>query len=399
MAMTFGLALVPLVVAVGAGVDYSRANNIKAGLQSALDVATLAGARDNTANWTSVAENVFNITFQPKGGAATASFVLNGDGTFSGSASGTVPTTLLGVAGVHNINVSAHSSVMVAPTSPTEQYCMLALSLTASPAVDVDGNGSITITAPNCVMQTNSNAGNSVNLTGNATVNTTDNCFVGGVSKVGNSTLTPPPLPVCKTVPDPFANYTKPSVGACDYTNYSLSGNKTVTLTPGVYCGGMNFSGPVTVTFADGLYIIKDGTITESGGTFTGAHVTFFLTGSGVGFAMSGQANWHLVASSAPPFPGFVIFLDPNSAAAATTQLSGQSELYFEGVVYLPKQQVQITGTATAFAPSPWTSFVADTIKIAGNGQFVIQNNTAMTSVPIPVGLEMRSGGRMWLTQ
>ena len=43
-----------------------------------------------------------------------------------------------------------------------------------------------------------------------------------------------------------------------------------MTLQPGVYCGGMSFSGPVNVTFAPGLYMIKDGVITETGGTFTG---------------------------------------------------------------------------------------------------------------------------------
>jgi hypothetical protein len=99
---------------------------------------------------------------------------------------------------------------------------------------------------------------------------------------------------------------------------------------------------------------------------------------------------------------GFVIFLDPNGpsgAAAASSQLSGQSELYFEGVVYLPKQLVTITGTAVAFAPSPWTAFIADTFQITGNGSIVIHNDTSLTSVPIPDGLKMRTGGRLWLMQ
>ena len=403
IATTFALALIPMVGLVGAAVDYSRANNIKTGLQASLDSAILAGARDSTANWANVALNVFNGTFQPKGSSTdTPSFALNANGTFTASVSGIVPTTFMNVLGVSSMNINASSTAMVAPTSPSEQYCLLALNLTANPAVQVTGNGSITITAPNCVMQVNSNASYAVDLTGNASINTTDNCFVGGVRAVGNSSVSPPPLPVCKTVPDPFAKYPKPTVGACNFTNYSLSGNTTVTLQPGVYCGGMNFSGSPNVTFAPGLYIIKDGVITESGGSFTGNGVTFFLTGNGAGIDMSGKANWHLVAASNGPFPGFVIFLDPSGPtgpAATSTQLSGQSELYFEGVVYLPKQLVKITGTAESFAPSPWTSFITDTIQISGNGQFVIHNDTSLTSVPIPVGLQMRSGGRLWLTQ
>jgi Flp pilus assembly protein TadG len=400
---TFAFAAIPVFALAGAAVDYSRANNTKASLQASLDAAVLAGARDNTANWADVALNVFNSTFQPKGSSVGApTFALNADGTFAGSVTAAVPTTVMGVMGVTTMNVDVRASAMVAPTSPNAQYCVLALNLTASPSVQITGNGGITIRAPNCVLQVNSRASTAVDMTGNAVINSTDNCFVGGVRTVGNSSVSPPPLPVCKTVPDPFVNYPKPTVGGCTYTNYSLSGHQTVTLNPGVYCGGMNFSGPVNVTFSPGLYIIKDGTVTESGGAFTGNGVTFFLTGAGAAFNLSGQADWHLVAASTGPFPGFVIFLDPSGpsgVAADTSQLSGQSELYFEGVIYLPKQLVKITGTATAFAPSPWTSFIADTIQISGNGQFIINNDTSLTSVPIPVGLQMRSGGRLWLTQ
>jgi hypothetical protein len=44
----------------------------------------------------------------------------------------------------------------------------------------------------------------------------------------------------------------------------------------------MSFSGQVTVTFASGLFIIKDRVLQASGGSsFTGNGVSFFLTGLG----------------------------------------------------------------------------------------------------------------------
>jgi hypothetical protein len=403
----FAIALVPILALVGAAVDYSRANNIRSQVQNALDAALLAGARDDTANWAQIAQNTFNAQFQPTGiSVGTPSFVLNGDGSFTGRASATVPMDFFRAFGTSALDIKAAATVMLEPTSPQSEYCLLALNLTAAQSMKVGGNGDITITAPSCVMQVNSNNTDAVDLSGNAQVSTTDNCFVGGLKKSGNSNISPPPDAVCKTLPDPFVNYLKPSAGACDYTNYSVSGNQTVTLSPGVYCGGMNFSGNVKVTFDssknNGLFIVKDGPITEGGGTFTGNGVTLFLTGTGAGIQMSGQANWHLIAPSAGPMAGFAIFLDPNGASgapAASSQLSGQSELYFEGVVYLPKQQVIITGSAEAFAPSPWTSFVADTFQITGNGSIVIHNDTSLTSVPIPAGLKMRTGGRLWLTR
>src|SRR5262249_6928848 len=104
---TFTLALIPIMAAIGAALDFSRANNLRAELQAALDSAVLAGAKDDTANWANVALDVFNGTFQPKAGSvASPTFTLNADGTFSGSAQGSIPTSVLGVMGVSAIPVN-----------------------------------------------------------------------------------------------------------------------------------------------------------------------------------------------------------------------------------------------------------------------------------------------------
>ena len=73
-----------------------------------------------------------------------------------------------------------------------------------------------------------------------------------------------------------------------------------------------------------------------SGGTFTGNGVSFFLTGYNTSLQLSGQADWHLIAPANGPLPGFAIFLDPDGPsglAGSTSSLSGQAELYFEGIV------------------------------------------------------------------
>jgi hypothetical protein len=164
----------------------------------------------------------------------------------------------------------------------------------------------------------------------------------------------------------------------------------------------MNFSGPVNITFAPGLYIIKDGVITESGGNFTGNGVSMFLTGQGASVQLSGQADWHIVAPAGGPLPGFAIFLDPNGPtglAADFSALSGQAELYFEGIVYLPKQQVTVSGGATVFAPSPYTSYIGDTLRFVGNGELVINNDTTMTGLPIPTALMVQTNGTLALRE
>jgi len=399
---TFALALIPLVGLVGAAIDYSSANNARTKLQAALDAALLSGAKDGSASWTATALNTFNANLNTKlASNVNPIFQLTSKRAYTGRVTATVPSNFLGVVGVSGINIGVTGTATV-PPSTGGYYCVIALNRTAQAALQLTGNASITINAPKCVIQVNSSSARAVDMNGNTVIRSVENCFVGGISTVGNSSISPAPDATCKPIPDPFANYPRPMVGSCDYTNYQLSGNKTATLQPGVYCGGMNFSGPVNVTFAPGLYVIKDGVISESGGTFTGNGVSFFLTGYNTSLQLSGQANWHLVAAASGPLPGFAIFLDPDGAsglAGSFSSLSGQSELYFEGIVYLPKQEVTVSGTASAFAPSPYTSYIGDILRFVGNGDLVINNDTSRTALPLPTSLYVQTGGRPILTQ
>jgi hypothetical protein len=398
---TFALALVPLMGLVGAAVDYSRANDIRSGLQMALDAAILAGARDGTSNWANVATDVFKSNFTPSGITALPNFTKSVDGTYSGSANAAVTTTFLGVMGVSEIPINAQNKA-VAPGAPG-QLCVVSLNKNAAPAVQFTGNASLHIKAPQCVFHVNSTSSGAVAMNGNTSISSSHNCIVGTVVKVGNAQITPPPDTMCKPVVDPFANYPRPAVGSCDYTNYKQSGNKTITLQPGVYCGGMDFSGQLTVTFAPGLYIIKDGLLRASGGSsFTGDGVTFFLTGAGAGLDITGGANWHLVATKSGPLAGFVFFLDPSGPtglAATSSKLAGTAEMHFEGVVYLPQQHVTLTGGSQTTTPSPYTAYIADQLDIQGNGSLVINNDTTKTTVPIPNVLKVTLNGRPRLTQ
>jgi len=402
VAATFALSLIPVVGLVGTAVDYSSATNARTNLQVALDAALLAGAKDGTADWATAALNSFNANLNAKLATNVApTFQLTSSRAYTGRVTATVPSNFLGVLGVSGINIGVTGTATV-PPSTGGYYCVMALNRTAQAALQLTGNASITINAPKCVIQVNSSSASAVTMNGNTVIRSVENCFVGGVSTVGNSSLSPAPDATCKPIPDPFANYPRPMVGNCDYTNYQLSGNKTATLQPGVYCGGMTFSGPVNVTFAPGLYVIKDGVITETGGSFTGNGVSFFLTGYNTSMQLSGQANWHLVAASNGPLPGFAIFLDPDGPsglAGSFSSLSGQSELYFEGIVYLPKQEVTVSGNASAFAPSPYTSYIGDTLRFVGNGDLVINNDTSLTALPLPTSLYVQTGGRPILTQ
>jgi Flp pilus assembly protein TadG len=285
---TFALSLVPVVGLVGAAVDYSAASTARTKLQTSLDAALLAGAKDGTTSWETTALNAFHANLKVSFATSVMpTFQLTSTRAYTGTVTATVPSNFLGVLGVSGINIKATGTATV-PPSTGAYYCVMALNRTAQAALQLTGNASITINAPKCVIQVNSSSSRAVEMNGNTRIQSVENCVVGGISTVGNSTISPAPNETCKPIPDPFANYPRPPVGGCNFTNYQLSGNKTVTLQPGVYCGGMTFSGPVNVTFAAGLYVIKDGVISESGGMFTGNGVSFFLTGYNTSLQLSG---------------------------------------------------------------------------------------------------------------
>jgi hypothetical protein len=70
-----------------------------------------------------------------------------------------------------------------------------------------------------------------------------------------------------------------------------------------------------------------------------------------------------------------------------------------EGIVYLPGQAVSVTGNAEELSPSPYTSYIADTLRFAGNAQLIINNDTTKTAVPIPKALYGQTNGTLAMTK
>jgi hypothetical protein len=54
---------------------------------------------------------------------------------------------------------------------------------------------------------------------------------------------------------------------------------------------------------------------------------------------------------------------------------------------------------AQAVAPSPYTSYIGDTLNFVGNAELVINNSTDLTAVPIPGALYVQTNGTPALTQ
>ena len=132
IAPAFALMATPLLIAVGASVDYSRANSVKTVLQAVINSAVLAGAKEDAivgnSNWSQLALNVFQSNLSAKTAmaamAATPTFTLNDDGSYFGSVTGSVPTSLLGIIRISSLTVTARTKAVA---SAPDNSCILTL--------------------------------------------------------------------------------------------------------------------------------------------------------------------------------------------------------------------------------------------------------------------------------
>ncbi len=115
VAIIFSLAIIPIVGAVGAAIDYSRANSAKADMQAALDSTALKLAKDGTTlsstEMQASATSYFNAIFhRPEAQNVAVTPTISGS-TLTVSGSATISTTVMGVLGFKQLNISGSSTV------------------------------------------------------------------------------------------------------------------------------------------------------------------------------------------------------------------------------------------------------------------------------------------------
>src|SRR6478672_7987850 len=220
LAPVFALMLTPMLIAVGASVDYSRANSIKSTLQATLDAAVLAGAKAGVtsggSDWSQLAQNIFQSNLAAKTSmAATPTFTANNDGTYAGSVTGSVPTSLLGIINIHSLNVTANAT---AAASAPDDSCILTLDH-GQPAthVSLTLNGAPIINLTGCSIRTNT----SLNCNGH------DGSVTKGIA-AGTATDCGTPKSHAPTVPDIYKDLIKNTTAQCGSSKVGVS------WTPGV---------------------------------------------------------------------------------------------------------------------------------------------------------------------
>jgi Flp pilus assembly protein TadG len=380
VAITFAISFIPVVLGVGAAIDYSRANSGNAKLREAADSAALSAARGI---YTSNSERVdagiqtFNGVYQTRFGAASVA-VKVADNTVTVTATNNVATTILSAVGIDTIKTSATA---VARIGGSPSACILALQ-PSDDAVFVHGAARL---MADCGLYSNSKSNNGIDFDGDSATTASSICVAGHYVKDSSAKINPAPTVSCPVKADPLANLPVPSNAAssCTYKNYKLEGKET--LNPGVYCGGLEIASKGKATFNPGIYIIRDGQFKiGSSAHVSGEGVFFYLTGSDAFLNQGSNSDMTFTAPKTGTYKGIVLF-QSRTANTPANKFGGSSNDNIEGAVYFPNGTAEIA--CNGGVKSDYSIWIVKRLQIDSNATFHVKSGYAGSSTPLADGL------------
>jgi len=197
--------------------------------------------------------------------------------------------------------------------------------------------------------------------------NTSGNCGPAGIGKG---------VPIV----DPMAGkYTIPS-GSCTDTNFKVTKGTTVTIPPGIYCGGISISGSVTnIIFSPGQFVLREGGLSINGSmTVSGDGVTFFNTyASNVskynGISITGSGQVILRAPTSGKYKGLRFYQDPTVTWSSSngSTVAGAANSVYDGIIYFPTTDLTYSGNSSTSSSGTdgYTTLIGYNVKINGTAQ------------------------------
>ncbi len=293
------------------------------------------------------------------------------------------------ILGSGTIPVSARAVARGTPVGSSAS--ILLLSPTAGGALTVTGNATSPGIKLNGAIDVDSNASNSMALTGNITISATDYNLVAaapGYTKTGNITMTGTVLNNQASVSDPLSSLPAPnpsSLTTQSSSTLSIVGNQTVTLQPGVYVGGISMIGNITATLEPGIYYLQGGGFSTTGNiniTGTGVMIYNAPTSASNTISFTGNTTLNLSPMTTGTYSGLTIFQSRTSTAPVS--IVGNQGSNLTGTIYAADAAISLTGNTNTEIGS---QFIASTLDITGNTSFTIGASGDHTAIVREVGL------------
>ena len=362
-----------VLVCVGLTIDAGYLQLVKTRMQAAADAAALGGVQEIKQTGASHVVDAAQNDARLNGftdGQKTVTVTVNhppatGYYTSDSTAveviiSQNVNVLFMSLLGFNTVGVRARSVARQGPGS----NCLYVLDGSANNALQASGGATVNVS---CGVMVDSNSGSAIQLSGGAQLTATSVGVVGDYKVSGGAAIAPTPVTHVQPENDPLSYLAPPAFGACDQTNYNLSGGAVAAIPPGVYCKGIDVSGGAKLNLSSGTYVLLGGGLNVSGGaTVTGTGVTFFNTaGSGKPYGainLSGGTNVTFSAPTSGPLAGILFYQDPSVGSAPNSTFSGGTSVVMTGALYFPTTDLNYSGGSGG----EYTILVARKISFSG---------------------------------
>lgn len=382
------LGMTALMGFMGLALDFGYIHRHKRIMQTAADAGAMAGAseiyRNRRTFISGSAQNATDINGFKNGTSTTVVTVSSPPttGVYTGNQqyvevniTQELPSYFIKIFGVTSTTVRARA---VAGVGARSNNCIYALDPDDEKALTVTSQSRLTA---NCGIVDNSNKYNAFNVESGSQVAATGISVTGGSNVTSGSGVTPAVNTQQPRQPDPLGYLQPPTYSGCTHSNRVKVSSGTFTLNPGVYCGGIEVASGATVTFAAGLYIIKDnnsggGLMVGSGSTVRGTGVTFFNTGGDKyrPIEILSGSSADLAAPTSGPWANILFYQDPNAGKPGDVYMNlVQSNIVakFSGILYFPTQILALA-TSNSTATLTNSAVIGRTIMVESGSQITV---------------------------
>lgn len=376
-------------------VDFTNGHRARSGLQQAADGAALAAA----------AELRLRSTSASTVDAAALAYVEN-NLPAGVDLRGVNAAILDNRAGVRVRVAASFSSVMgnlfrqeeyvaeveaVARLSGGTPLCLLSLEENQARALYLEKQARIV--APACALVSNSASARGVIVRDASGIEAASLCSAGGIDG-SESSFDNEPLTDCPAIPDPLAGRPEPSVAGCDHILVTrISG--TITLNPGVYCGGIVVLPGATVRLNPGIYVMKDGPLVVADrGSLIGEHVGFYFRGELATMTLAGDTHIDLTAPRDGDMAGFLFFSSRaglgGSLGTRRFRIESDDARTLLGTIYLRDGILEVESNEPIADQSAYTVIVARRVEVSAGPDLVLNADYDSTDIPVPEGVGPR---------
>lgn len=391
----FALALPVLLGLTGSAIDYVSILHLKGRLQAAADAASRAAAQEFTLidisknDVTALASAIVNRTMNTNSGPSSdgQSIQVTAKAATEPQLRVTVDVyqSVKGTFGKFGLIVPGISVRSVAQVIGKPNICVLGLDNQAAGTIELLSKARMT--GQNCAVYSNSTSADGIMSKANSVISATMICSVGG-SDGGKGNFSPEPYTDCPVFEDPLASRAPPVIGSCTATRRLLL-NETVTLQPGVYCGGITIKGRSVVTFAPGEFILKDGPLSvDDRSSITGEFVGFFLTGTNARIIFTRDTTITLSAPKSGSMAGLLFYESRAQTTSLLHEINSDNARMLLGTIYLPRGELVIDANKPVADQSAYTAIVARMLKLHSGPNLVLNTNYDQTAIPVPEGIK-----------